>query len=387
MTNPIPMPFHGKEVPHLVIEVNQQCNLTCASCYKHKQDYSKPLSLIKREIDFGARERNLDVITIAGGEPTLHPDLLEIIRYIRTKGIKVFLLTNGIDLTDEHLRRYRQAGLSRVMLHVDSLQGRPDAEPGSSEADLNAVRERLMKRVARHGLAGGLALTAYQKNKDEIPDVLTYALRSPWVSAVLITCCNCFSPIAERHGEEDLAKALRASEPDGQELTARELATILAHAIDLEPVLYVESNLRETEWRWLLYAGFAIDDQDNGVTALYLSSRYRRTIWLGSTLQKLLKGRYKFDIVPGPIESFVACVLYALLGLDRDNLARTGASLFSIFKPGARIRSKVFIVQQAPNLSETGEIEHCKNCPDATVRNGKIVPLCLADILSPIEAS
>jgi len=41
--------------------------------------------------------------------------------------------------------------------------------------------------------------------------------------------------------------------------------------------------------------------------------------------------------------------------------------------------------QQPPSLHGDGGIEQCDNCPDATVRNGQIIPLCLADILSPLE--
>ena len=384
MTNPIPMPFNGKDVPHLVIEVNQHCNLNCISCYKDKRPYTKPLEQIKEEIDFGASERNLDVITLAGGEPTLHPELPSVIQYVHDKGIKVNVLTNGVAIDDKMLRSWSRAGATRVMLHIDSLQGRPDAAPNASEDELNDLRERMTERVVRHGMHGGLALTAYQKNKHEIPAVLSYVQQSPWVSTVLITCSTRFAPIAEKFGGQALASRYLKSEPEGEELTTRELAEILSREIALDPTQYVESNLRDSEWRWLLYLGFAMGGRGRKVKTLSLSSKYRRTIDLGNALQKFLKGRYKFDMVPGPVESVVVCTLYGLLSLDRRNLFRTGRFLASGLKPGSKIGSKVIVIQQAPNLSETGELEYCKNCPDATVRNGKIVPLCVADILSPI---
>lgn len=387
MTPPIPMPFAGRNVPHLVIEVNQECTLSCTACYKAKRAYSKPLSLVLEEIDLGARRRNLDVITLAGGEPTLHPDLPAIIRAISGRGIKVNLLTNGVGLTAERLREYGRAGLTRAMLHIDSLQSRPDARPGSTEAELNLLREALLERVVAEGLHGGLAMTAYQRNLAEIPSVVRFLQRSPSASALLITCCGQFAPIAERYGTPEIARTFRAGEPEGEQVTARKLARVLERELGLSPTQYVQSSLREDEWRWLLYLGFAIGDGNGRTATLSLSSRFARTIRLGNSLQLALKGRYKFDMVPGPAEAIAVCALYAALGCDPMNALETGRFLWVLRRRGARIRSKVLVVQQAPNLTESGEIEHCRNCPDATVRNGEIVPLCLADILHPLDAA
>jgi hypothetical protein len=384
MTGLVPMPFGGKDVPHLVIEVNQMCNVSCASCYKHKRPSTKPAALVEEEIDLGARERRLDMITLAGGEPTLHPDLPRIIRHIARKGIKVNLLTNGCGLTDEQLRAYRASGLTRVVFHVDSMQTRPDVAPSAGEAELNACRRALLERAARQGLRGGLAITAYRKNLDEVPAVIDFALRTPQVSLVLITCCGRFAPIAERHGSPEVARRFREAEPTGQEVTSRELAAVVERTNGLEPCQYIGSSSSDDERRWLFYLGFVVAGPGARLDTLFLSSRFRRTLRLGNALQKLLKGRYKFDMVPGPASAVAVCVLYGVLGADLANLLRTGWFLSRRGRRGARLGSKVIVVQQPPNLTPDGEIEVCRNCPDATVRNGRIMPLCLADIVSPL---
>ncbi|MCU0662984.1 MAG: hypothetical protein MUC50_11740 [Myxococcota bacterium] len=43
--------------------------------------------------------------------------------------------------------------------------------------------------------------------------------------------------------------------------------------------------------------------------------------------------------------------------------------------------------QQAPNALANGDYEHCRDCPDATVRNGKLVPVCLVDKLEPLSCT
>lgn len=40
--------------------------------------------------------------------------------------------------------------------------------------------------------------------------------------------------------------------------------------------------------------------------------------------------------------------------------------------------------QQGPNRREDGSYETCLDCPDAVVRNGRLVNLCLADALHPV---
>ena len=49
------MPFKGKDIPHIVIEVNQACNMSCKACYKIRQAYTKSTRLIKDEIDLAVQ--------------------------------------------------------------------------------------------------------------------------------------------------------------------------------------------------------------------------------------------------------------------------------------------------------------------------------------------
>ncbi len=385
MTHPIPMPFSGKDVPHVVIEVNQTCDMSCTACYKNKGSYTKPMQLVKEEIDLAVGQRKLDMLTLAGGEPTLHPRLPEIISYAQSKGVKVSMLSNGLHLTHQGLETYARAGLGRVVLHVDSMQRRPDSPADASERDLNPLRERILKRVVDHGMRGGLALTLYRDNLAQLPDVLDFVLSSPWVNLLLVTCCKSLEPIARQHGSGTLARHFEDGGLAGQEVTTAQVAKAIWQYLGLEPAHYIGSNLRTSELRWLFYLMFSIMDGKGGYHLLNLSGRYRRTITAANSLQKLLKGHYKFDMVPGPAESVAVCLAYGLSGMDPNNLAQTLRFLARLKEAGTSIQSKVLVFQQLPNLTRHGGIEYCENCPDATVRNGRILPLCLADILSPLE--
>ena len=81
----------------------ERCNFACPYC-RGLKDYiygdrpKKQLSLeeIKRNIDYWCINEPLENIRFSGGEPTLHPDIKEIISYAKSKGIKrIAISTNG----------------------------------------------------------------------------------------------------------------------------------------------------------------------------------------------------------------------------------------------------------------------------------------------------
>ncbi|PYU66558.1 MAG: radical SAM protein, partial [Acidobacteria bacterium] len=65
----------------------RQCNLACAYCNEF-DDFSKPVPLeeMKKRLDILA-DMGTSIITISGGEPLMHPDLDEVIRHMRRRGM------------------------------------------------------------------------------------------------------------------------------------------------------------------------------------------------------------------------------------------------------------------------------------------------------------
>ena len=86
-----------------IIEVTDRCNLNCPVCFADsKSSFTIPLEKVKEMIDLYVRcEGKPEVLQISGGEPTLHPDILNILRYAGEKGIRYPVLnTNGIKLAE-----------------------------------------------------------------------------------------------------------------------------------------------------------------------------------------------------------------------------------------------------------------------------------------------
>src|SRR5215469_15682071 len=73
----------------------RRCNLACTYCNEFdKHSPPVPTSEMLRRIDkLGAL--GTAIITFSGGEPTLHPDLDDLIRRVRQNGAIATLITNG----------------------------------------------------------------------------------------------------------------------------------------------------------------------------------------------------------------------------------------------------------------------------------------------------
>ncbi len=103
------------------------CNLKCAGCGKIAQ----PASLLKQRMPVeqavGAiEESGAPMVSIAGGEPLMHPQIDEIVRQLLDRNKIVFLCTNAV-LMPKHLHKFTPHRNFAWMVHIDGLRERHDA--------------------------------------------------------------------------------------------------------------------------------------------------------------------------------------------------------------------------------------------------------------------
>lgn len=81
----------------IMIDVTTACNLKCKYCYHDNNGKHISINKIKKQI-----RENIDLapIILTGGEPTIHPDIEEILKYTSLR-VETWLLTNGVKLADE----------------------------------------------------------------------------------------------------------------------------------------------------------------------------------------------------------------------------------------------------------------------------------------------
>ncbi|HEX3563867.1 MAG TPA: adenosyl-hopene transferase HpnH [Acidimicrobiales bacterium] len=135
----------AKHYPFIVeIEPLFACNLSCPGCGKiqHPTDIlRKRLSL--EDILEAVRESGTPMVSIAGGEPLLHPDMERIVAELIRRKIYVYLCTNGV-LLRRRLERYTPSHFFSWVVHVDGLKERHDLavdREGVFDEAVAAIRE------------------------------------------------------------------------------------------------------------------------------------------------------------------------------------------------------------------------------------------------------
>jgi hypothetical protein len=143
----------------------------------------------------------------------------------------------------------------------------------------------------------------------------------------------------------------------------------------LDPFAYVASSDGSREKRWLIYLLCSVFSKDNGHALHYgLSSSLieRAAMRLG----KVLRARSRFMMNPSRAALLTHVLLNAVAGgRFRQNLSLVAKAL----SRDNACFDKHILLQRAPQCSADGDVVFCDECPDATIRNGELLPHCLVD--------
>ena len=185
-------PDHEQHSCLALIDVNEACNLTCPVCFSDsspQRPLHRPLAEIERMMDTLVRsEGEPDLLQISGGEPTIHPEILEILTAAKRRPIRhVMLNTNGIRIAEDPEFVRRLADLRpgfEVYLQFDSL--RPEAHLDLRGADLTRIRRQALENLERAGISTTLVVVVKRGvNDDELPAIIDHALEWRCVRGVV----------------------------------------------------------------------------------------------------------------------------------------------------------------------------------------------------------
>ncbi len=174
-----------------VIEITDGCNLSCPMCYAASGPGQKHKTLddIKRAIDrLVLAEGRAEVVQLSGGEPTLHPQLLEAVEYALSQPIDyVMINTNGIRLANDadlvkQLAAYRQR--LEIYFQLDALVD-AQIEQLRGQAGLLETKLRALDRLAAAGLNVTLVSTLQGGVNDSAPaELIEFARGRPEVTGL-----------------------------------------------------------------------------------------------------------------------------------------------------------------------------------------------------------
>jgi MoaA/NifB/PqqE/SkfB family radical SAM enzyme len=126
----------------------RRCNLSCAYCNEF-DDYSKPIpvSVVQERVDRLA-DLGTTIVTLSGGEPLLHPEVDDIIRRVRDRGMIACMITNGYLLTADRIQRLNRAGLDHMQISIDNVM--PDEVSKKSLKVLDKKLQLLAEHAEFH---------------------------------------------------------------------------------------------------------------------------------------------------------------------------------------------------------------------------------------------
>jgi len=184
-------PDHEQHGCTLLIEVTDECNLRCPTCYAMsgpERQTHRSLEQIERMLDLAVRnEEEPSIVQISGGEPTIHPQFFEIMEAARSRPIQHLMInTNGIRIAREagfaeRLKEYEPN--LEVYLQFDSF--RREALQVLRAADTRRVHELALAKLNALNIATTLVVTVRRGvNDDELGKIIEFARAQACVRGV-----------------------------------------------------------------------------------------------------------------------------------------------------------------------------------------------------------
>ncbi len=164
--------------PFLVVwNFTNMCNFHCKHCYQ-RADKPLPSELsLEEKLDLVNQldRAGVAAVAISGGEPTIHPDFLRIVKELSSRGIHTSVATNGWTFADmENLKKAVDAGIKYVEVSVDSAKPEKHDEfrgiPGAWEHATKAL-----ENAVNLGISHGMAVVMDKDTYGEIDDLLDLA--------------------------------------------------------------------------------------------------------------------------------------------------------------------------------------------------------------------
>lgn len=362
------------------LEPTSACNLACDGCYRENVAQShKPLSDVRRELETFKRLRNSDGISIAGGDPLMHPDIVEIVRMSAELGMKPVVNTNGAKLTKELLRELKEAGVFGFTFHVDSKQGRPRWKD-KNEVELNELRLELAELVAGVGnISCAFNSTVYEDTLQYSPNLVEWAARHIDIVQVLVFIL--YRAAAPQlpfdwyvGGKKVDMSALVYSETRERKVDLQStdiVRQIRKRFPEFTPCAYLNGTEKPDSFKWLLTGRIGSRDRIYG----YVGPKFME---LMQTVHHLWTDRYLAYARPS-VTGFGRSML--LLSPFDSGIRRIAASygsglLADPFQAFKRLHYQSIMIIQPVDVLPDGGQNMCDGCPDMTLWDGRLVWSC-----------
>ena len=160
-----------KEIFHVQWHILNNCNLRCKHCYDWKEkeivlSFGQLCKVVDDYVFFLKKMGFNGEISLTGGEPTMHKQLIDLIEYIKQKEVYIglYILTNGVNISDEFIAIVKKYNIG-VQVSLDGLESTHDDIRG--KGSYNKTVSNITKLLA-NGVRVAVHYVIMRKNMEDI---------------------------------------------------------------------------------------------------------------------------------------------------------------------------------------------------------------------------
>ena len=363
------------------LEPTSYCNLYCDGCYRENRSEShKTIDEIKKELNIFKNIRKTDGISIAGGEPLLHPQICDIVSLIAGYGWKPIINSNAATLNVDFLKKLKTAGVFGFTFHIDSGQIR-EGWKNKTEIELNDLRLFYAEMVSSEGgMCCSFNATIYPETVHFVPDLLDWSHKHidkvNGMVFILYRMANLGSNMEFYAGKDKVNFEKLGYSTISQErrvnISSLELVDVIREKYpDFTPSAFLNGSIIPDSYKWLFTGRMGTNNEILG----YSGPKFME---ITQTIKHLFTGSY---LAYSPPSLHRKGKLYFLLALFDEGIKKIFINFFkSLIKNPLNIFKKIhfqsIMIIQPADVLDNGEIDMCDGCPDMTVWKDKLVWSC-----------
>ncbi|TDQ53122.1 radical SAM protein [Actinorugispora endophytica] len=159
-----------------LVQITERCNLHCAHCFVSSTRVGNDMALdaITSVVLPRLRAARVERVTLTGGEPFVHPDIMEICRTVTDTGMSLGICTNATQASDEQIAHLAELGV-HVNVSFDGFRPESHGKFRGNQASF-ATTLATTTKFAEAGLLQGLLSTPNAlTDPEEFADLCEFA--------------------------------------------------------------------------------------------------------------------------------------------------------------------------------------------------------------------
>ena len=186
-----PCQWHTGKLLLPVFSITNDCNLNCPICFTYNrpdQKYFKSIEDTQKIIQhILKREKEVQLINLTGGEPTLHPQLFEILETCKQQGIpRVTMNTNGIRLAGDirFAEKIKASGV-QVVLSLDTFD--PEKSRRIHGKDISRAKQKCLENLEALDIPTTILPVCIKGcNEDDVKEIVHTYFKKSFVRSITV---------------------------------------------------------------------------------------------------------------------------------------------------------------------------------------------------------